>query len=289
MQGAQQGFFRENLPLAVITKCRILQQRVNRILGTEPHERVFNIMVTYAEGGIKLSPINKKLFIKSQDAEINGPPSYLTRIREGIPVPNSVEEYRDSYRRIFKMEISTKALEVGFCVLNRTIWTNSKQYASQARQRELGLIDENASTDLCPLCNEVENTIHIMTDCDQYSYRIWTELEEAITIIVRREEVDNPRVTINLFNVIYNVPLNNLPSKYRKESDIMIQEMKRFILQKRMQRIERNMQDRRINNGRLRAHISNFLGKLVTYRKQFNKSVGLLSPLHEEFMDDIDN
>ncbi len=62
----------------------------------------------------------------------SSPPAYFTRRRDGIPVP-SLHRFMGGYNNLFKLRLSSKALETGFNILNRVCWTNQKDdWARQA-------------------------------------------------------------------------------------------------------------------------------------------------------------
>ena len=106
-----------------------------------------------------------------------------------------------------------------------------------------------------------------------------------MTDIFREEVDDHPRIEINLFNVIYNVPIKNVQGRYQKESDLLIQEMKRNIYYKRMARIDNNIPGRIISDQRINEHIQIFFTKMYGYRKQMNRSCDLLLKIRDYFTE----
>ncbi len=77
-----------------------------------------------------MAGLYRKLCRKSVDALIQGPPSFYTRRRDGIPVP-PLDWFMTGYKNFFKMDIPSKTLENSYLVMNRQIWTNEKSFSSR--------------------------------------------------------------------------------------------------------------------------------------------------------------
>ena len=58
----------------------------------------------------------------------------------------------------------------------------------------------------------VENTMHLLFECPEYSELAWEGLKEALNII---SETDN--IIVHSLNVIYNTNIKNLPDKMQKK------------------------------------------------------------------------
>ena len=82
------------------------------------------------------------------------------------------------------------------------------------------------------LCGGVENTMHLFFDCSEYPELAWDALKDALNII---SDMEN-RISVHMFNVIYNTNIRNLPEKMKKQVVLLIQEFKRSIICKRYAR-----------------------------------------------------
>ncbi len=92
-------------------------------------------------------------------------------MQDGLPLPD-VNTYCSAYEKLMTCHSTTTAATAfNFAALNRTVWTARKQVqsgnAGGGRQREPVGHGE------CDLCGEVEDTAHVLADCNGYSYRIW--------------------------------------------------------------------------------------------------------------------
>jgi hypothetical protein len=83
--------------------------------------------------------------------------------------------------------------------MNRQIWTNQKRYLSTTNAPE-----EQAST-LCALCGEVENIMHLLFECAQYSEPLWELVWETITALIRQGSPTAQTYRIHAHNAIYNI------------------------------------------------------------------------------------
>jgi hypothetical protein len=61
--------------------------------------------------------------------QINAPPAYNTRERDGIYIPKR-HACRDAIQVLNIPFLSSKTKETAFKILNRTIWTNNKAFKS---------------------------------------------------------------------------------------------------------------------------------------------------------------
>ena len=97
-----------------------------------------------------------KAYKESNKSLFKSAPSHKTRIQEQSFV---IDE------KSLKMPFLTIYKSINFKILNRTLLTASKAYKYNIRE-----------TDKCIKCNEKEDTTHLLIDCDNYAYNIWTEL-----------------------------------------------------------------------------------------------------------------
>ena len=94
--------------------------------------------------GMKLSGLYRKMKMREISKNIPGPPSYFTRQRDNIMVPD-LQTYMQGY--IKTMCISSKTMEVAFLVMNRQIWSNEKQEKTDSNRVLEG------EGNRCGLCN----------------------------------------------------------------------------------------------------------------------------------------
>ncbi len=80
------------------------------------------------------------------------------------------------------MDIPSKTLENSYLVMNRQIWTNEKSFLS--RQRGM----EERVNDNCKLCEQKENTMHLLFECKKYSELLWALTESIVKEAIRAEE-----------------------------------------------------------------------------------------------------
>jgi hypothetical protein len=68
---------------------------------------------------------------------------------------------------------TTAAIAFNFAALNRTVWTARKQTLSGNAGG--GRQNEPVDPGTCDLCGAVEDTAHILTDCNNYSYKLFAQ------------------------------------------------------------------------------------------------------------------
>jgi hypothetical protein len=206
------------------------------------------------------SQINRILYTESIEKEITAPPSYYTRQRDNLPLP-SIQEYCQAYTHISQAKTATtRAIEFGFATLNRTVWTGKKQTASDRHQRmeEEGNaqnIEENANR--CTLCGMEEDTAHILTNCDRYSYRLWELFSEILTMASRTFDLGRGRIGLTFSNIMYHTPILSMPKDLGKAVHSVLLEIKRDIYVRRTDRCLTRARARYVyNDERIKLHIS---------------------------------
>ncbi len=100
---------------------------------------------------------------------MNVPPAYGTRERDSIYVPE-LQTFREAFQVLNLPLLSSKMKETTFQILNRTIWTNNKDFKS-------GLAD----SPMCYRCDEIEAMEHLLYLCPNYSDFLWQELGHTPT------------------------------------------------------------------------------------------------------------
>ena len=116
----------------LLYKLRRMQKGIERkVEWTEEaamkgHTEITGIKIFFEEGG-KLSQKYSKEIRRRIDEEIGEPPSYRTRIRDRIIVPDR-ETYSKGYRIVRDKDVPSKTKEISFQILNRTLWTRNKAF-----------------------------------------------------------------------------------------------------------------------------------------------------------------
>ncbi len=112
-----------------------------------------------------MSSLHRKLFREEQEGGVPDPPSYFIRRGDAILVP-ALHKFIKGYKNLLKLNILSKTSSNCFLVRNRQIWTTQKRHPSTATA------DDQVSA-LCTIFGEVENTMHLLFECAQYSELLW--------------------------------------------------------------------------------------------------------------------
>ena len=204
--------------------------------------------------GKQLSQIFQKAKRSMLDSDIGRAPSYATRLRDGVRIPRE-PDFDEAYLRVWKVDTASKTREVAFQILNRTTWTQNKAFKSGITE------DRN-----CELCNQRETMEHIIMECEEYSEPMWAEVEYTLGALARIRAADAPeRIRISDFNVIFNMDntsaMTHLTKKQNKVLQEILQELKRSILYRRM-----NRGQRRQNIQKIQAHLIGVYRKLSAFK-----------------------
>jgi hypothetical protein len=191
------------------------------------------------------------------DSSISKAPSYNTRQRDGIDLPET-RTFTDAYKLVSHPVLPSKTKETIFQILNRTIWTNNKAFKSGRRP------DPN-----CDRCGDTENMEHLLYECDHYSRLLWERIGKILTrYLIWLSEDYIPRVELGFRQIIFNVPhpsiLLHVKDKHTRIMLIMmVQETKRDIIYRRMNLPPSAQQV--VNSQRLAAHIDQVIRRLISY------------------------
>jgi hypothetical protein len=215
--------------------------------------------------GKKWSYIYRRLNRSNIDQSMARPPSYFTRRREGIPVP-SLDRFMRGYTNILKMKLSSKTLENSFLVMNRQVWTNQKQHLSTVQRGP----DEEQASDKCVHCEQIENTLHLLFECEKYAEPLWQLLKQGINAMLQ-ESTGRNNVVLHAYNVMYNEKIAGLTGTFADKIHILIQEIKRNIVFRRCQRQIQN-RNVRIDWHRIRCHLVICMQRLIKLREFQGKS-----------------
>jgi hypothetical protein len=242
----------------IVTKCKNLRHNLRR--KAYPRSGAMGSFL-HTISGFKLSGTFRKMCRDVVDISLPGPPSFFTRRKDGISVP-ALNEFMTGYRNLIKMNIPSKTLEISYLVMNRQIWTNQKWSKGMAERHG---VQENPG---CKLCGRVENTMHLLFDCEKYSEPLWTMFEQ---VIKNAMQIDNDGVAMqyphmHAFVVLYNMD-TNVPIKYRKPIMETIQEIKRNMVFRRYKRETSNGGIINYGRERLLAHLLLTIEKLLSLRR----------------------
>ena len=92
-------------------------------------------------------------------------------------------------------------------------------------------------------CNDKEDTSHLLIDCDNYAYIIWTELNSCVKIIST-----NAKESISWKNIIFHKTIKGIEKEDMQQLLILIQILKFSIYSKRKEIF-------RFSEIRIRAHL----------------------------------
>ena len=170
------------------------------------------------------------------------------------------------------MDLPSRTIENSFNVLNRQIWTNQKEFwKSSARGEE--------SSNQCTLCGGVENTMHLLFECPEYSEIAWELLKETLNTVT---EANN--IVVHSFNVMYNTNIKNLPEKMQKQIQMLIQQYKRNIIYKRYARCtNENLNNIIFDKNRICAHWIILCKKFIAYKAYQGKDKKVIEKIKEAF------
>ena len=182
---------------------------------------------------------NKKLF---QNA-----PSHKTRIRDQLFVIDE-KSLKEAYILSLKMPLSTIYKSFNFQILNRTLFTASKAYKCNIREN-----------DKCIKCNEIEDTAHLLIDCDNYAYNIWTELNICLKIL-------SPQIkeSISWRNIIFHKKIKGLDYEEMYQFRVLMQITKYAIYTKRNENFN-------FSEVRIRAHMLSYCNSTMIVLKRIGK------------------
>jgi hypothetical protein len=253
------------------------------------HISEINITIVRKVG--TLSHINRKLYKEALQEEIKAPPSYYTRQRDRLPL-TSLTEYCQAYTNIMtNSNASTAAITFSFAVLNRTVWTAKKQALSgnAGGNRQ----EEEIDTGQCTLCGMIEDTAHILVNCNNYSYRAWERVNAIITTACRALDPENGRISLTFSNIMYHTNILSLPQIYKKQITAFLLEFKRDIYVRRTERCTGENGERRAGriytDQRINIHISIACDRVIQMTNYRGKTATLLEQMRLICQSDEDN
>ena len=109
----------------------------------------------------------------------------------------------------------------------------------------------------------------LLFDCPEYPELVWDALKDT-----------ENRISIHMFNVMYNTNISNLPEKMQKQVELLIQEFKRSIIFKRYARCTNaNLNNIIYDKDRICAHWIILCKKLISYRTYQGKDKKVIAKL----------
>ena len=258
---------------SIRNKCMTLRFRLSKLflnIDSIPGESILKTL-----NRVRWSAAFRNVYRDKLDSSMPGPPSYFSRIRDGIPVPE-LKKFMGGYKKLFKLQLFSKTLETSFLTLNRQIWTNLKQHLSNGGDQE----DDTAK---CLLCDMVENTGHLLFECEGYSFKIWRMLQEGLRFI----EGEGIRPTIHGYNVLYNLEVTGLSLQKNDQLFYLIQEIKRDIIYRRYVRSTADVRIRIFSGTRIVAHLLLTLKRTISQKTLGGSPVAYLVELQQYFLGRI--
>jgi len=135
--------------------------------------------------------------------------AYNKRLRDRVDVPLK-EEFNSAFLVVKHKYLPLKTKDNSFQTLNRTIWTNSKAFKSGQRE-----------DDKCRFCGNTETMEHMYYLCQHYSNLQWELLASAVSVVVKKVNMNASNIYITYRNIIFNTPIKNL-FHYVKDKDVNI-------------------------------------------------------------------
>jgi hypothetical protein len=187
---------------------------------------------------------------------IQVPPSYTTRQRDGIMLPQRVT-FINAYTILHVSLLPSKTKETVFKILNRTIWTQNKAFKSG-----------RATDAKCFRCDNIETMEHLLYGCKHYSAKVWDLTGKSLTLALSHHSGEYiPVVVLTPLEIIFNKPhpsiLLHVPdATTRKVLILLFQEIKRDIIYRRAQLQE----PRRLEelHPRIQAHLVSVINKIAS-------------------------
>ena len=250
----------------LINKCKQLRQQVHA--GQRDVYRAIG-GVWEAVQGKKISSFMRTLFRSKVDGEYSAPPSYLSRQREGYALPRIVE-YMHGYERIMRADVPNNCRELGFLILNRQLWTSLKQSETDRNRGEI-------SSEKCQLCDEPENTFHLLVDCEAYARRIWIRLEEALNAVAQiKDRGREMRLRLGSFQILYGCKVEGIAGSWDKVFQRSILHTLQWIYNKRTMRLTgRTNANLTITDSRILGHLILIQDKIISLLRFQNKQIDL--------------
>jgi hypothetical protein len=184
------------------------------------------------------------------------PPSYATRQRDGIMLPQRAT-FINAYKVLHVSLLPSKTKETVFQILNRTIWTQNKAFKSG-----------RATDAKCFRCDNIETMEHLLYCCEHYSAKVWDLTGKSLTLALSHHSGEYiPAVVLTPLEIIFNKPhpsiLLHVPdATTRKVLILLFQEIKRDIIYRRSQLQEPRRREEL--HPRIQAHLVSVINKITS-------------------------
>ena len=187
-------------------------------------------------------------------------PAFKTRLKDKIPIPANIQQQQKAYNVITRNAVMPCYIQVmNISILNRTIWTQEKAHLSKQKDEQNIIV-----TDKCPQCDiYTEDTVHMLIDCEELAEPLWKELEGVLRDTTQHYPCfKTGPISLQFSNIMYNTYVQGLATEARKDSLMLIQFIKWYIYQQRLQ--HNNTRNTKL---KIRIHLRRILRKLYRYRK----------------------
>ena len=235
----------------------------NRI-STASH--VIIVLNTYKdEKRFRPKIILKQEYKKRYENIYKNAPSLKTRIRDQFFIIDE-KSLKEAYSKSLKMPLSTIYKSFNFQILNRTLFTAEKAFKCK--------INDN---DKCIKCNNTEDTSHLLIDCDNYAYIIWTELNSCVKIVS-----PNAKECISWKNIIFHKTIKGIEREDMQQLLILIQILKFAIYSRRKEIFH-------FSEIRIRAHLISSANSTINLLERTCKKFCFIIKLRKIFENRLNN
>jgi hypothetical protein len=225
-----------------------------------------------------LSQVHKQQQRHKLHKLIQVPPSYTTRQRDGIMLPQRAT-FINAYKILHMSLLPSKTKETVFQILNRTIWTQNKAFKSG-----------RATDAKCYRCEEIETMEHLLYCCEHYSAKIWDLTGKSLTLALSHHSGEYiPAVVLTPLEIVFNKPhpsilLHVKDATTRKVLILLLQEIKRDIIYRRAQLQEPRRREEL--HPRIQAHLVSVINKITSLLEyqgtlQFSDGLSFLQRLSQ--------
>jgi hypothetical protein len=126
--------------------------------------------------------------------------------------------------------------------------------------------------------------MHLIFDCEVYAEPLWNLLQQAINGLLQQRPGGHPGITLHAYNIMYNNNIQGLPRDCGDQLYILIQEIKRNIIFRRVKRITSN-EGMRVDHHRIKCHLILNIQRLISLREFQGKGAGLLGDLQTQIQN----
>ena len=123
------------------------------------------------------------------------------------------------------------------------------------------------------MCDEPENTFHLLVDCEAYARRIWIRLEEAINAVAQiKDRGRELRLRLGSFQILYGCKVEGIAGSWDKMFQQSILHTLQWIYNKRTMRLTgRTNPNLTITDSRILGHLILIQDKIISLLRFQNK------------------